>query len=82
MGVQLAQAHKIPSDWWSVPVTGGVPLRLTHIQTIKLFASISPDHTRIASLSGEGIFVMNPDGTNLRQLLFDPGVTGTINWIR
>ena len=81
MSVHIARAHNIPSDWWSVPVTGGTLMRLTHIQTIKLFASISPDKTRIASLSGEGIFVMDLDGANLRQLLFDPGVTGTVNWI-
>ena len=81
MGIQVVKAHNVPSDWWSVPVTGGVPARLTQIQTINLFASISPDKKHIASVSGEGIFVMDLDGSNLTRLLFDPGVSGTVNWI-
>jgi len=81
MGIQVAKAHNVPSDWWLVPVTGGAPTRLTQIQTINLFASISPDKKHIASLSGEGIFVMDLDGSNLTRLLFDPGVSGTVTWI-
>ena len=80
-GVQIAKAHAIPSDWWSVPVTGGELTRLTQIQTINLFASISPDPTRLASVSGEGLFAMNLDGSNITQLLFNPGITGTVSWI-
>ena len=80
-GVQVAKAHAIPSDWWSVPVTGGDVTRLTQIQTINLFASISPDKNRLASVSGEGLFVMNWDGSNLTQILFNPGVSGTVSWL-
>jgi Tol biopolymer transport system component len=80
-GVQIAKAHNVPSDWWSVPISGGTVTRLTQIQTIKLFASVSPDEKHIASQSGEGIFVMNVDGSNVRQLLFDPGVSSVVNWI-
>ena len=81
MGIQVVKAHEIPSDWWSVPVAGGAPTRLTQLQTIRLFVSISPDKKHIASLSGEGIFVMDQQGSNLTQLLLDPGVSGTVNWI-
>jgi len=81
MGIQVAKAHNIPSDWWSVPVAGGVPTRLTQLQTINLFASISPDGQHIASLSGEGIFVMDVNGSNLTRLLVDPGVSGSLSWI-
>ena len=81
LGIQVVKAHEIPSDWWSVPVTGGTPTRLTQLQTIRLFASISPDKKHIASLSGEGIFVMDQQGSNLTQLLFEPGVSGTVSWI-
>ena len=81
LGVQVARAHAIPSDWWSVPVSGGEITRLTQIQTINLFASISPDKKRLASVSGEGLFVMNWDGSNLTQVLFNPGVSGTVSWI-
>ena len=81
IGVQVAKAHNVPSDWWSVPANGGVPTRLTNIQTINLFAAISPDQKHIASLSGEGIFVMDMDGSNLTRLISDPGVHGTVSWI-
>jgi len=81
MGVQVAKAHSIPSDWWSVPVAGGVPTRLTNLQTINLFASLSPDKQHIASVSGEGLFLMDLDGSNLIRLLPDSGVHGTVSWI-
>jgi Tol biopolymer transport system component len=81
VGIQVAKAHDVPSDWWSVPISGGVPAQLTNIQTINLFASISPDQLHVASLSGDGIFVMDLDGSNLTQLVSDPGVHGTVSWI-
>jgi Tol biopolymer transport system component len=81
MGIHAASAHSVPSDWWSVPLTGGVPTQLTNIQTINLFASISPDKNRIASVSGEGIFVMDLNGSNLTRLISDPEVHGTVSWI-
>jgi Tol biopolymer transport system component len=81
MGIQVAKAHDIPSDWWSVPITGGTPTQLTNIQTINLFASISPDQQHLASVSGDGLFVMDLDGSNLTQLVSDPGVHGTVSWI-
>ena len=81
MGIQVAKAHSVPSDWWSVPVSGGVPTQLTNIQTINLFASISPDKKYVASVSGEGLFVMDLYGSNLTQLISDPGVHGTVSWI-
>ncbi|MEO5887670.1 MAG: hypothetical protein ABIQ77_08405 [Anaerolineales bacterium] len=81
MGVQIVKAHNLPSDWWRVSISGGAPTRLTQIQTINLFAGISSDRKHLASLSGEGIFVMDLDCANLTRLLFDPGVSGTVNWI-
>jgi Tol biopolymer transport system component len=81
MGIQIAKAHDVPSDWWSVPVTGGAPTRLTNLQAINLFASTSPDQKQIASLSGEGIFLMDLNGSNLTQLVSDSGVHGTVSWI-
>ena len=81
MGIQIVQAHNVPSDWWSVPVTGGTPTRLTNLQTINLFASISPDQQHIASLRGEGLFVMDASGLNLTRLVSDPEVHATVSWI-
>ena len=81
MGIQVAKAHSIPSDWWSVPVTGGKPTRLTDIQSINLFATVLPDHERLVSVSADGLFVMGLDGSNLTQLISDSGVHGTVSWI-
>jgi Tol biopolymer transport system component len=81
-GVIEASAHTIPSDWWFVPATGGAPMQLTHIEAASLYAAISPDKRTIASFSGDGVFVMNPDGTNLTMILNNTGGNmGTVNWI-
>ncbi len=82
LGVSAASAHNIPSDWWSVPVDGGVVTQLTHLQTTALFASILPSQKYIASYSGMGLFVMSPDGTGL-QMLSDKvgGLPSSLNWI-
>ena len=81
MGIQIAKAHSIPSDWWSVPIGGGPPTRLTNIQTINLFASLFPDHKHLVSVSGAGLFVMELNGSNLTQLISEEGVHGTVSWI-
>jgi Tol biopolymer transport system component len=81
-GVIEVSAHNIPSEWWSMPASGGAPAQLTHIQASSLYASISPDNRTIASFSGDGVFVMNPDGTDLTMLVNNTGGNmGTINWI-
>ena len=72
----------IPSDWWSVPITGGTPEQLTHTQSLALFGSYSPDKKHIASYTSDEIFVMDPDGTGLTVLVKDiGGIPGTVNWI-
>jgi len=82
MGVRVAKAHNVPSDWWSVPVTGGQISQLTNIQTTNLFASFAPDGKHIASHSTSGIFVMKPDGSELTMLVPNPqAVPGTVTWI-
>jgi Tol biopolymer transport system component len=82
LGVQAAEAHAIASDWWSVPLSGGSPRQLTHIQSPILFASVSPDGRYIASYSGNGLFVMKPDGTGLATIIPDlGGIAGEVNWI-
>jgi Tol biopolymer transport system component len=83
LGTTVAYAHgSIPSDWWSVPLTGGEPIRLTHIYSPGLFASLSPDLRYIASYSASGIFVMNPAGGDLTQVVnFTGGILGTVSWI-
>lgn len=82
LGMTVASAHVLPSDWWSVPLKGGQPTQLTHIMAVGLFGSISPDKQYIASYSGGGIFVMRPDGTESTMLINDVGgLPGTVSWI-
>lgn len=83
MGVTVAKAHSnVPSDWWSIPLTGGEMTQLTNIQSMGLFGSRSPDSQYLASYSLNSIFVMKTDGTQLTQLLPNPqSVPGTVCWI-
>lgn len=83
MGITVVYAHAaIPSDWWSVPLTGGAPTRLTHIYSPGLFANLSPDLRYIASYSATGIFVMNLQGKDLTQIVnYTGGISGTVSWI-
>jgi Tol biopolymer transport system component len=82
LGITVASAHTVPSDWWSAPVAGGTPTQLTQLGAVGLYASISPDGQYLASYSGQGIFVMKPDGTDLTYLLEDVGgQPGTVSWL-
>lgn len=81
-GVKVVKAHNVPSDWWSVSITGGDPIRLTQIQVTGLFADVSPDQKHFASASGNGIFIMSPDGSGLTYLTSPAGgIAGTVRWI-
>ena len=80
MGVQIAKAHSIPSDWWSVPITGGTPTRLTQLHSKNLFGRLAPDKKHLISFSAQGIFVMDLDGSNLTSLIPDSGGT-TVDWL-
>ena len=80
LGVQIASAHNIPSDWWRVPVSGGKPEQLTHILDTGMYASFAPDAQHVAFVSASGLYVMEPDGKGLVQLLgFGP--IGTVDWL-
>jgi Tol biopolymer transport system component len=84
LGVTVASAHpSIPSDWWSVPLTGGEPIRLTHLYSPSLFATLSPDKKFIASYSTtHGVFVMNTQGQELTEIVSSTGgIPGTVSWI-
>lgn len=83
MGVGVVKAHSnVTSDWWSVSVSGGAITQLTNIQSSDLFASIAPDNKHIASYSTDGIFVMEPNGSEVTMLIPNPqAVPGTVRWI-
>jgi hypothetical protein len=63
-------------------LSGGAVTQLTHIRAAGLYAAISPDRHTIASFSGDGLFVMKMDGTDLTMLVTDTGGNlGTVSWI-
>lgn len=80
LGVQVASAHNVPSDWWRVPMTGGPPERLTRIYDTGLYGDFSPDGRYIAYLSVSGLYLMTPDGKEITSLLNLQGI-GTLEWI-
>ncbi len=82
LGISVASAHTVPSDWWSVPIGGGTPAQLTHIAVAGLFASLSPDGKYIASYSGKGLFIMDQNGQGLSTVIGDlGGLPGTVTWL-
>ena len=79
-GVRVASAHSVPSDWYSAPLSGGTPQRLTNLGDINLNGSLSPDGSRVAFIAAGGLYLMNVDGSNLIQLSTDIMI-GTVNWV-
>jgi Tol biopolymer transport system component len=80
--ISVSADGSLPSDWWSVPITGGIAHQLTHIQALALYGSFSPDQQYIASYSANGIFVMKPNGTEVTMIVNEVGgIVGTVNWI-
>ena len=72
----------VPSDWWSVPLAGGEPNRLTNLHALALFGNFSPDKKYIAVFNADGVFVMTPDGSGLTVVIDDVGqIYGTVSWI-
>jgi Tol biopolymer transport system component len=85
--VPVAYADGGPANWWRVPVQGGQPVQLTHIQDTGLYGSFSPDGQHVAYLSGSGLFVMSSDGQGLVAAVTPaifPGAIwfGTVEWLR
>jgi Tol biopolymer transport system component len=85
--VPVAYADGGPANWWRLPVAGGQPVQLTHVQDTGLYGSFSPDGQRVAYLSGSGLFVMSADGQGLTALVTPttfPGAIwfGTVEWLR
>ncbi len=78
-GVQIAEAHNVPSDWWSVSSDGGKPARLTQINGTGMYADFAPDGQHVAFASITGLFVMQPDGSNLIQVI-NEGIGGAVSW--
>jgi hypothetical protein len=82
LGITVAEAHNVPSEWWSVPTAGGEVRQLTHLGQTGLFASLAPDAQHIASYSSNILLVLNPDLSGATQIFNEVGgAYGTVNWI-
>lgn len=83
-GVRLVyaepQAHSVPSDWWSISITGGAPTRLTRIYDSGLFGDYAPDGQHIAFISATGVYAMSPEGGSVYPLM-GLQAFGSIEWI-
>jgi Tol biopolymer transport system component len=81
LGVGVAQAHSVPSDWYCQPVDGSSePQRLTELNAIGLYGDFDETGDQMAFLTTAGVYLMNADGSDLTQLR-EIAATGTINWL-
>ena len=79
LGIQVAAAHNLPSNWWRVPVAGGEPEQLVAAARVGQYGVLSSDGRFIAFSSQSGIFVMQPDGSDVQQLL-DQSASDSLSW--
>jgi Tol biopolymer transport system component len=77
----IAEAHGAPWDLWIVNTDGSGLRRLTKLNEDLPMAAFSPDGSIVAVLAYNGMYLMNPDGSNLRRI--DPhGDHGGLDWVR
>lgn len=79
LGIQVAAAHSLPSQWWRVPTAGGQPELVVTEARVGQYGTLSPDGRFIAFSSQSGIYLMQPDGSDLRQLL-DLSASDSLSW--
>ncbi|MCA9897989.1 MAG: PD40 domain-containing protein [Ardenticatenaceae bacterium] len=79
LGIEVALAHDLPSTWWRIPVNGGEPESLISEASVGQYGTLSPDGRTIAFSSRSGIFVMQPDGSDVR-LLLEQAASDSLSW--
>jgi hypothetical protein len=80
LGVGVARAHNVPSDWYQVPLEGGSIQRLTTLGDTGLFGDLSPDGTQMAFIASSGLYILNLESGELAHLSEETFI-GTIDWI-
>jgi len=80
LGINVASAHYVPSDWYRVPVAGGQANRLTNVNDTGLYGHFSPDGKQFAFICSTGLYIMDADGGNLTQVS-NAALLGTLDWI-
>jgi Tol biopolymer transport system component len=76
-----AQAHGAPWDLWVVNTDGTGLRRLTKLYEDLPMAAFSPDGQTVAIMAYNGVYLMAPDGSNLRRI-DRHGDHGGLDWIR
>jgi Tol biopolymer transport system component len=80
-GVGTASAHDVPaSDIWSVPTTGGTPVKLAKVLAQGIMLDYSPDGQHIAFVTTQGLYVMNADGSQLNRISNRDGLQ-SVQWL-
>ena len=73
-------AHNVPSDWWSMPVAGGTPTRLSNQFDTGMFGDLAPDGKYMAYISASGLWALPVTGGDPQKLL-DVSGYGTLEWL-
>jgi Tol biopolymer transport system component len=81
MGVQIALAHDVPSDFWRVSLNDGSVIQVTQLQDQGMYGTFSPEGDVIAFISATGLYVMHPDGSQLVQVIASTSLYGNLEWI-
>jgi Tol biopolymer transport system component len=79
-GIETVSAHNVPSDWYKVPAAGGKIERVTNVNDTGMSGTMSPDGSRLAFISMNGLFSVKPDGSDLVKLSNET-FEGSIQWI-
>lgn len=79
LGIEVASAHSLPSRWWRLPVNGGEPEAVTTEARVGQYGAVSPDGRFLAFSSQSGIFLLRPDGGELRPLL-ELAAADSLSW--
>jgi Tol biopolymer transport system component len=81
LGVNKAEAHGVPSDWWCLSLDGSEDLvRLTNLNALGLYGDFSEDGSYLAFISSDGVYIMRSDGSDL-QSIRDINAFGTLEWV-
>jgi Tol biopolymer transport system component len=89
LGVQVAYANGMPSEWWRLSLTGdnpaglkatGDPVRLTAIGASGLSGAFSPDRRLLAFISYGGMGLLDLEGGRVTWIY--PATTfGSVIWL-
>lgn len=79
LGVQVAEAHGPPWDFWIVDADGKNLKRMTEIGEDMPYAVFAPDGKQWAFMGLAGIYILDADGQNIHSLMRDGG-HGRLDW--